>query len=606
MPSLTIDLLGPPAVTRGGVRRPAPKGKKVWALLAYLIRSEAPISRERLASMLFADADDPLGALRWSLSELRRLIGDKDLLRGEPIMLDLSPDMRVDVDQVVRGTWREAASVDTIGGTFLEGLSFPNSPAFETWLLTERRHLANAGADVIREAAMSRLAAGAPEDAVSLATKLVEVDPLDESYQALLIRSLAASGDRPAARAQLEACRLLLSSELGVQPGPDVLNAVDAQAVSAQSSMVSGRASAQAQLDAGRAAISAGAVDAGLMCLRRAVDDAHATPHRDLQASTLFALGSTLIHYPRGRDEEGSILLRQSIVVGEEAGIGSLVAGAKRELGYVEMLRARYDRARAWLEDALTSVGDDVAEEVEIRTVLGGCMSDTAHYSEAIAELEKGIALAAEAGAERQIAFAASFLGRALLLTGSIEEAQTTLMRAKETAEDEGWTSLVPWPESLLADCMVADGDLDRAMRAYEHAFALGCQLGDPCWEGMAARGIGLVKARQGKIEEAVDWLDDATTRCVRTPDAYLWIKAYCEDALCELAVTHQVEGAKRWVNDLESLAARTNMREYVARAYIHLHRLGDPSALAAAGLLVDQIDNPSLHAALLSEPVRR
>lgn len=601
MSRLAINLLGLPSVTKDGEPRPAPKGKKVWALLAYLVRSETPVARERLASLLFADADDPLGAVRWNLAELRRLLDDKNLLRGEPIVLDLPPDTDIDVHRLLKGTRREAAALETIGETFLEGMSFPNSAAFETWLLMERRHLANAGANVMREAAMGRLAAGAPEEGVKLARKLVEIDPLDESYQSLLIRSLAASGDRSAARAQLEACRRLLLSELGVEPGPDVLHAVDASAASPQQSTISGRASAQAQLDAGQAAISAGVVDAGLLCLRRAVEDARATPHRDLQASTLFALGSTLIHYPRGRDEEGSILLRQAISLGEDVGIASLVAGAKRELGYVEMLRARYDRARAWLEEALTAVGNDTGEEAAIRTVLGGCLSDTAHYPEAIAELGRGAALAEEAGSPRQVAFAASFLGRALLVTGRTDEAEKTLLRSKETAQSEGWTSLVPWPASMLADCMLARGDLDGAMEGYEHAFALGCQLGDPCWEGMAARGIGLVNARRNKIDEAIDWLDDATTRCVRTPDAYLWIKAYCEDALCEVAVSNGRDGAARWIEDLESLAARTGMREFVVKSHLHHHHRGDSSALAVARLLAGQVANPALHEALSS-----
>jgi DNA-binding SARP family transcriptional activator len=604
MPGLTINLLGPPSLARDGVPLPPPKGKKVWALLAYLIRLDAPVSRERLSSLLFADADDPLGALRWNLAELRRALDDKDILRGEPIVLKLPPGSSIDVERVVGGTWRQAMSVHTIGEVFLEGLSLPTCPAFEAWLLTERRHLANASANVMREAAVGRIAAGAPDDAVRLARRLVEIDPLDESYQALLIRSLAATGDRAAARSQLEACRALLMTELGVEPGPDVLNAVDAPPVSALASGLGGRASARAQLDAGQAAISAGAVDAGLDCLRRAVGEADAIHDPRLQAQALFALGSSLIHYPRGRDEEGSIFLHQAISLGVEGGMSSPVAGARRELGYVEMLRARYDRARTWLEQALEAVDGDIAEEAAIRTVLGACRSDTANYPEAVDQLEKAIALANEAGANRQVAFAASFLGRVQLLTGSVGDALATLILSKETAQGEGWTSLVPWPESMVAGCMLAEGDVDGAAEAYEHAFALGCQLGDPCWEGMGARGIGLVKERRGAVEDAIDWLDDARTRCVRIADAYLWIEAYCQDALCEVAIAHGVEGAAGWVDDLESNAARTDMREFVVRAYLHRHRMGDESALAPAGVLASGVENPALHEALAGVPL--
>jgi DNA-binding SARP family transcriptional activator len=72
--SLTISLLGVPSIERDGERRPNPRGVKPWALLALLVLSEASLSRERIATLLFADAEDPLGSLRWNLAELRRLL----------------------------------------------------------------------------------------------------------------------------------------------------------------------------------------------------------------------------------------------------------------------------------------------------------------------------------------------------------------------------------------------------------------------------------------------------------------------------------------------------------------------------------------------------
>jgi DNA-binding SARP family transcriptional activator len=599
MAQLTIRLLGHPSLERDGAPAPPPRGKKVWALLAYLNRAEAPVSRERLASLLFADADDPLGTLRWNLAELRRMLGIKDILRGEPIELQLPTGTQVDLESVIHGTWRQAMSVPTIGDAFLEGLSFPTCPAFETWLLTERRHLANASAGVMREAALGRIAAGAPADAVKLALKLVEVDPLDESYQALLIRSLAASGDRDGARAQLEACRALLMKELGVEPGPDVRNAVDAPVASPPRKEMVGSASARAHMDAGEAAIAAGAVNAGLASLRSAAAEAQVVGDASLEAQALLALGSSLIHSPRGRDEEGSVVLHRAIDVASEAGLHRVVAGSRRELGYVEMLAARYDRGRRWLEQALEAVGDDVGEEAMIRAVLGACWSDTAHYPEALTELERSLALAEEVGAGKQIAFTCAFLARVQLLTGDIDEARTLALRAKLTAEQEGWTSFVAWPESFVGDCLLTEGDVEGAGDAYEHAFALGCQIGDPCWEGVGARGIGLVKERRGLVDEAIDWLDDARTRCVRIADAYMWVEAYCQDALCQIAIDHGVEGAARFVQELEASAASRGIREFVAKAHLHRHHLGDEMALDAATVLAANIVNPSLHEAL-------
>ena len=119
--------------------------------------------------------------------------------------------------------------------------------------------------------------------------------------------------------------------------------------------------------------------------------------------------------------------------------------------------------------------------------------------------------------------------------------------------------------------------------------------MGDPCWEGIAARGIGLSHAAAGRVDEALRWLDDARTRCMRVADAYLWVHAYCLDALCGVGVEHRVDGADAWISGLEAVAARTGMHEFVARAYLHRARLGDRRALEAARVFVDRLDNPAL-----------
>ena len=72
---IAAHLLGPPLMIRDGVVYAPPKGKKVWALFGYLVLSDRPPSRSQLIELLFPDAEDPAGALRWNLSELRRLLG---------------------------------------------------------------------------------------------------------------------------------------------------------------------------------------------------------------------------------------------------------------------------------------------------------------------------------------------------------------------------------------------------------------------------------------------------------------------------------------------------------------------------------------------------
>jgi hypothetical protein len=158
-----------------------------------------------------------------------------------------------------------------------------------------------------------------------------------------------------------------------------------------------------------------------------------------------------------------------------------------------------------------------------------------------------------------------------------------------------GLTAFQPWPQSFRAELDLLDGDLDAAEERFEHAFALGCQVGDPCWESVAARGLGLVAAERGDVARALELLIDAPTVCRRLPDTYLWIEAYGLDALCSLALEHGAEGGGRWIGQLEAIAARHGMRELLARATIYRARLGEPGALDAARSLTAQIDNPVL-----------
>lgn len=590
---LAIHLLGPPRVERGGSPLPAPRGHKVWGLLAYLIRSETPVSRKHLAGLLFEDAEDPLAALRWNLSELRRLLGSAEL-RGELIALPPVAASYVDLNVVLSGSWAQALGVPGLDNELLEGMNFSGSPAFEVWLATERRHLQAAAEAVLREAAQARMAAGAMAEAATLAGRLVRHNPLDENYQALLVRSLAAAGDGVGAARQAAACRELFQRELGVQPGATLDAALRTLTAVPTARPATGRAAALAQLEAGEAAIGAGALDAGLQCLRRAIVEADATGDAALRARTRVALGGALVHAARGRDEEGATALHEALEVGRDVS-PVLAAAACRELGYVEFLRGRYERTLAWLERARPLAGEDRAELARIATVYGAALSDTAHYAAAIALLREAEALAA-AGDNKQLAYALSMLGRALLLHGDLDAAGNALDRSVDLAQ-HGWTAFVPWPQSLRAEVDLMRGDLSAAASRFEHAFALGCQIGDPCWEGIAGRGLGCVAIARGEPQRAVEIFVDAIARCVRLPDAYLWGKGHALDALCGVAVAHAMPQASAWVNDLQSLAARSGMRELTARACLHRAALGDSASGAAARLLASQIDNPALHA---------
>lgn len=591
---LAIHLLGKPRVERGNAVVPAPRGQKVWALLGYLLRSATPVSRRQLAELLFADAEDAQAALRWNLSELRKLLGIQGLT-GDMLRLEKDPSTYVDVDALTRANWAQALRVPGLGQAFLEGLHISGCAAFEVWLETERRHLQSTSEAVLREAALARMATGKCIEATDLAARLVRQNPLDEDYQVLLVRCLAAAGDGVGAARQATICRELFMRELGVRPGAALDAALNTVTAMPTSRPATGRMAAIAQMEAGEAAIGAGVLDAGLQCLRRAVVEADSTGDAVIRTRARVALGGALVHAARGRDEEGATALHEALAIGEFS-CPTYAAAASRELGYVEFLRGRYERSLVLLRQAVELAGDDLAEQTRIAIVHGSVLSDTAHYGESVAILQQAISQAEALGDRKQQSYALSMLGRAFLLRGDLSDATIALDHSIALAQ-QLWTAFLPWPQSLRAEVDLVNGKVEAAGERFEHAFALGCQLGDPCWEGIAGRGLGCIAVSRGQTSSAIEILLDAIFRSTRLPDGYLWAKAYALEALCGLAISEGMPEASIWVDELQGIAARCGMREFTIRALVHKATLGDRSSLEAASLLIGDVDNPTLKA---------
>jgi DNA-binding SARP family transcriptional activator len=577
-----IRLLGAPVILQDGIAAAPPRGRKAWALLAYLLLCERPATRRELAELLFADAADPLGALRWNLAQLRRALGTAAVLQGDPVQLELPVDVVVDV--------RDPGSA---GGVLLEDMEFAASPAFDSWLLVARRRYAGRTEAVLRETALSELAAGRPDRAVELATRLVALDPFNEGHHELLVRGLACSGDRTGALAQVAACRRLFRGELGCEPSPAVLQAaavgIDGKAA------VGDRVAARGHLEAGEAAVAAGALEHGLSCLRQACGEAAACGDRVLHARSLVALGTALVHAVRGRDEEGAAVLHEALAVAETAGHRETLLAALRELAYTDIQAGR----RASVEHRLTRterLADSDAEHAAILAVQGMNRSDMGDYAGAFTALHGSVQHAERCGDRRQTAFSLSLIARAQLLRGETSEAMCALDRALGLVEAERWLAFLPFPEALRGEIDLLHGDTERAAERLQRAFALACELQDPCWEGLAARNLGLLHRARGQAGISREWIDQSRERCTRLPDRYVWMQGHVLDT----AIMFSLEGAEpeqthKLIRALGALAARTEMRELVVRGLIHAARIGQIGALDSARTLAVAIDNPAL-----------
>jgi len=589
---VSVQLLGPPAVRLGETEAQPPRDRKTWGALAYLLLVERPPSRHRLAELLFPDVDDPLGSVRWVLAGVRRLLGGDVVVEGDPIVLHRPAGMFLDVEVLEHGRWSEAVGLSNLDHELLEGVGFDALAAFDLWLTAERRRLRSVSAAVLREAAVASLPRD-PAQAVGYAERLVAVEPLDENHHVVLVRSLVAGGRREEAERRVESCVAIFDSELGAAPTGALRDALATRRSEPGAAVTP--ASVRARLDAAGAAVAAGAWADGIGSFRRAVADSERLDAPALRARCLIGLGAALVHAARGHDEEGAASLHEGGELAEQAGSRSLAATAWRELAWVEFLRARYERASLWLDRARAAAGDDPTERAWIALISGAARTDTGDYEQAQHELEQAVEIADSARLPAPAAFARSFLGRVHLLRGELDEAASVLIRSIEQAREAAWTSLLPWPESLLAEVELRRGNLAVAEDLFEHAFTMGQQLGDPCWESMGVRGLGLLAAERGDLAEALELLESAPRFCRRLPDTYLWVEAYGLDALCSLAVEHGLPSAPRWVEQLEQIAARGRFRELIARALLYRSRLGDPAALGAARAAADAVDSRAL-----------
>ena len=202
--------------------------RKTLALLAHLTVMERAQSRERLAALLWPEADDRRaranlrGAL-WTLNQtpvrswieasaevvqLRREDMDADVLRFEGLVAREN-----DIAALA-----EAARL--YRGDFLDDFFLADSSNFEDWAAARRDHYRRQALFALDRLAHHYLEEGHYDEAKALARRQIAIDNLRESAYKQLFLALARNGQRAVALKEYEALRALLDEELGVAPSP--------------------------------------------------------------------------------------------------------------------------------------------------------------------------------------------------------------------------------------------------------------------------------------------------------------------------------------------------------------------------------------------------
>ena len=589
-----IRLLGPPVIESLGEPSLQPRGRKAWAVLAYVALQGEGTSRSRLASLLFPDAADALGALRWNLSELRRAL-DGMTMAGDPLRLVLQPPWRCDALEMVDSAANPGTDPRGFTGQLLEGLSFVDCPVFDSWLADQRYRFDNMVQSLLYEAALAALAAGTPGKAAELATLALDRDPFHADSNAVLVKALVALGEHRRARQHVTQCGDLYRQELGLPLPAEIRQALSDAAPETDSLMPATPSTVRSYLDAGGASLWAGAVDRGLEQLRLAVVLARGTGNGHLLAESLVELSGALIHQAGGRGAEVADFLHRALQAEGPVGASRTAAAAYRELGYLSVQRGVPDRAAGWLDRAMLAAEGFPDEQARVLAIQGMLASDTARYDAAVTALVESGRLAEAVGNRRQQAFSAALLGRVSLLRGELDQAAVSLDRAQAWITDEHWTSFEPFVAGLRGETHLASGELEAAAALIDRSWVMAELAGDHCFMALAAGAEARLFMEHGDLTAAAHWID----RGLGPKPWYLWYSARLLDTAAEVSIASRSPRASAFVDQLAELASRSGMREFVVRGQSHRALLGDEAAAQAVPWLARGINNPALAAFL-------
>lgn len=203
---LTLKTLGELSIAWDDQSVALPSSKRTRALLAYLALTARPQRRDRLCEVFWKQPDDPRGALRWSLSKIRRLVNQSHLERlvadRERVILltdDIEIDIRVlaqQLDQPDLSVERLTAIGQRLQEPLLEGLDLSNQELFQQWLYAERQEVIS-----LRAKAAGRLASHSDIDMagqLAWAQAWIQLDPYATKAAHRLLELLQASGETEA------------------------------------------------------------------------------------------------------------------------------------------------------------------------------------------------------------------------------------------------------------------------------------------------------------------------------------------------------------------------------------------------------------------------
>jgi len=221
MPALRLFLLGPLDIRHDGQRLPKPPTLKSQSLLAYLaLHRQRPQPRDRLADLFWGDRPERRArrSLATALWHIRRCLPNQASLLSDvhSAYLDPEADLWLDVEEFESLAIRSDLSclqsaLHLYRGDFMDGF-------YDDWVLNERYRLETLFAETL-----ARLMTGLElreeyRDALAVALKLLQHDPLREDAHRLAMRAFCRLGQRNTALDQYRRCQEMVKRELSAEP----------------------------------------------------------------------------------------------------------------------------------------------------------------------------------------------------------------------------------------------------------------------------------------------------------------------------------------------------------------------------------------------------
>jgi pimeloyl-ACP methyl ester carboxylesterase/DNA-binding SARP family transcriptional activator len=205
---------------------------KAVALVAYLALAGVEVSRRELARLLFPEAEEPLGVLRWHLAHVRTaappfiarcLRATRD---GVALVIPTDVELFRAGMRVVSRRPEAPGAARALGfhrGDLVAGLNVSGSAEFDNWLYVAQEH---ARRDFRRATlAFARWAIDhrAARQALEPLARLVTVDPYGEDGHVMLIETYDALKDAERAAKAYERYQRIVRRELAAEPQPSLV-----------------------------------------------------------------------------------------------------------------------------------------------------------------------------------------------------------------------------------------------------------------------------------------------------------------------------------------------------------------------------------------------